>query len=452
VAATGQYPERLLVLGGGPAGATAALRLAALGYPVTLISEPRPFAAIEGVSERVIDGLRQAGFSQALERLPAPTPRRVTWNGLSSAANRERLIERRAFDRTLLADLERAGVRVIQGRVRRLERCGEGHRALVTQAEGTRLYPGDFLIEARGRRAPSVDRRRRCGVASVSLLQRCRGPVMVPGSAVQSFAEGWAWMAANGAGERYLQLTLDVAHARLPEKASLTGFILGRLRSLPQAAPFLQDAEPLGPANARTSTPSHCIEPVGDDWIRIGDAAMAVDPLSGNGIFQALSSALQAPAVVHTLLRRPQDGELAKRFHRQRVADLFNRYSRIGRDFYAMERQWPEQPFWAARRAWPDSEPLHRRFGLSDMRIRLLPVLEGELIVAREGVVTPDHPLGIWHLGGVPLAPLVRALQQGRERPPLDTLAGWPPVSAEQRRAVDNFIAGYRPAPGEQRG
>lgn len=450
--ATAGHSERLLVLGGGPAGAAAALGLTALGYPVTLISEPRPFAALEGASERVVDGLRQAGFSRALERLPEPTPRRVTWNGLGSAANSERLIERRAFDRALLADLEAAGVRVIQGRVRQLERDAAGHRVQVSESGGTSLHRGDFLIEARGRRAPAGGRRCRRGIASVSLLQRCQGPAVPPGSAVASLAEGWAWMAAAGSGDRYLQLTLDVAHAGLPEKAALTGFILGRLRRLPQAELFLRGAEPLGPAHARTSTPTHCLDPVGDDWIRIGDAAMAVDPLSGNGIFQALSSALQAPAVVHTLLRRPQDRELAKRFHRQRIADLFNRYSRIGRDFYALEQQWPDQPFWAARRGWPDGEPLHRRFGLADMGIRRLPVLEGAFIVPREGVVTPDHPLGIWHLGGVPLAPLVRALQQGTEPPPLDTLAGWPPVSAEQRRLVDNFIAGLQPAPGAQRG
>jgi len=43
-----------------------------------------------------------------------------------------------------------------------------------------------------------------------------------------------------------------------------------------------------------------------------------VDPLSGNGIFQSLSSALVAPAVINTLLRQPDSADLARRFY-QRV-------------------------------------------------------------------------------------------------------------------------------------
>jgi ATP-binding cassette subfamily B protein len=62
-------------------------------------------------------------------------------------------------------------------------------------------------------------------------------------------------------------------------------------------------------------------------------ARSAVDPLSGNGIFQALSSAFLAPAVVNTLLRAPGQAALAKRFYQERLDHLFLRFARIGRDF-----------------------------------------------------------------------------------------------------------------------
>lgn len=446
MAAIARFPETILIFGGGPAGAVSARGLAAIGYSVTLITEPRPFAALEGISERVVQGLAQAGFDRTLAQLPEPTPRRVTWNGVSSAANHERLVDRQAFDKAILADTRRAGVQVISGRVQRLQRVGSGYVVQVAEAAGQNRYRGSFLVEARGRRAPVAGHRYQYGPATVSILQRCRGPLASAGSAVESFTGGWAWMAMNGAGERYLQLTLDVAHAGLPEKAGLTDFMLAHVRRLTQATRFLKAAEPVGKAYARASTPGHCIDPVGDDWIRVGDAAVMGDPLSGSGLFQALSSALQAPAVVHTLLRRPQDGELAKSFHRQRLADLSVRSARIGRDFYIMEQQWPGEPFWARRRAWPDGEPVHRRFGWQDMRIRQLPVLRDGFIVAREGVVTPDHPAGIWHLGGIPLAPVVRALQQG----------AWPEaglaLSPDQRQLIDRFIAGTQPFTQAARG
>jgi 2-polyprenyl-6-methoxyphenol hydroxylase-like FAD-dependent oxidoreductase len=44
----------ILILGAGPAGAAVALGLRRLGYDVTLVSDWRRFAALEGVSVRLL--------------------------------------------------------------------------------------------------------------------------------------------------------------------------------------------------------------------------------------------------------------------------------------------------------------------------------------------------------------------------------------------------------------
>ena len=150
---------------------------------------------------------------------------------------------------------------------------------------------------------------------------------------------------------------------------------------------------------------------VGDNWIRVGDAAMAVDPLSGNGLFQALSSSLQAPAVIRTLRRSPEQAPLAQAFHRRRITHLFQRFARIGRDFHASEQQWPEARFWQTRRAWPDAEPLHRPVTPADVDVARRPAVDRGQIVAADVVVTPDQPLGVWHLGGVSLAAALLAVR-----------------------------------------
>lgn len=168
---------------------------------------------------------------------------------------------------------------------------------------------------------------------------------------------------------------------------------------------------------------------------------MAVDPLSGNGIFQSLSSALQAPAVINTLLQRPERAALAQRFHAQRVEQLFLRFARIGRDFYADEQRWAERPFWQARRQWPDREPAHPEPDFSALRIEHAPVLREGLVDQAEVVITPDQPLGIWHVQGVELAPLLRRLPN---EPAQRVLAG---LSEEQDRAVRGWLLGqgYKP-------
>lgn len=412
--------EGIVVIGAGPAGAAAAIGLARLGEPVVLVGEPRRFAAVEGVSARVFGALRGLGLERALQAFAPPSPRRADWNGLHAEANVESLVDRRRFDAGVLDDLERLGIGVVRGRVVALDSAPGRHVLAVDTAAGRRTLVADFLVEARGRAAPGGGAARVRGMETVSLLQYWQGPPGGAQSAVESCADGWAWMAALADGRRYLQLTLDVATAGLPPKKALGEFCRARFGALAAAAPFLRDARPVGEPYARTSTAVLAGALAGEDWIRVGDAAMAVDPLSGNGIFQALSSALQAPAVVATLRRDPQRAELARRFHRERIEHLFYRFARIGRDFYAQETRWPQAPFWAARRAWPDAEALHAAVSPVTVRIARRPVVRAGRIVEEEVVVTPDQPLGVWHLDGVPLAPVLRV---ARDAPPGDAAA-----------------------------
>ncbi|MAY41160.1 MULTISPECIES: FAD-dependent oxidoreductase [unclassified Neptuniibacter] len=402
--------REILILGGGPSGAAVALGLQKLGYKqITLVTESRPFKAMEGISERVVDGLRGAGFKHAIENLPEPSARFVTWNGESNQANTEQLIDRVAFDNALMVDLAMQGIHVIQGRIESVRSAEFGHEVSVDSCGQTTYLSADFLVEARGRAAPSAKLKRLRGAETVSLLQYWQGAEQERSSAVQSFENGWAWLASDGNGRRYLQLTFDVASTDLPEKSKLVGFCNEKLSKLSQAQPFLEGAEPTGELYARTSTPILCEEAVGLNWIRVGDAAMSVDPLSGNGIFQTLSSSLQAPAVINTLITKPAKARLAQQFHQLRITELFYRFARIGRDFYMMEKQWPTQPFWKTRSAWPDKEPIHQASDISSIQVCQRPVVKSGLIELVDVVVTADQPLGIWHLSGIPLAPVVQA-------------------------------------------
>lgn len=402
--------KRIVVLGAGPAGVAVAIGLRRAGEEVLLVGEPRRFAAVEGVSARVLGALNKAGFARAVRCCAPPSQRCVTWDGTHSRANWESLVDRQAFDRAALEDARSAGVSVVSGRIASCEAAVSGYHVEVDH-EGTRTaLEADFIVEARGRAAPGQGGARVRGAETVSLLQYWVGPSATACSAVESGADGWVWMAALADGRRYLQLTLDVATAALPPKWELGAFCRARFEAIDAARPFLEGAEPVGEPHARTSTPVLQEEVAGHDWIRVGDAAMAVDPLSGNGIFQALSSALQAPAVIGTLLHDPGRAALARRFHRDRIENLFFHFARIGRDFHVMESRWPDTPFWRTRRAWPDAQPIHPGTSPGDVQVMRRPVVSDGRIVEDEVVVTPDQPLGIWHVDGVRVAPLLRAL------------------------------------------
>ena len=428
----------IVILGAGPAGSAVALGLRRLGYAVTLVSEWRRFAALEGVSVRVLEAMRGAGLHQALADATLPSQRQVHWNGQQHAQNVEFLLDRPTFDRGLREDLRAAGVTLIEGRVLGVQSSSDGHQV---QIEGREVLTADFLVEARGRQAPALGKGLR-GPETVSLLNRWQGTPGITASAVESLEDGWAWMARRDDGQCYWQWTVDVASAGLPGKAQLLEYCRQRRQASAVAQAFFAgEVEADLQLHARSSTAILSPQVCADNWIRVGDAAMAVDPLSGNGVFQSLSSALQASAVINTLLRKPERAVLAQRFHQQRVEQLFLRFARIGRDFYADEQRWLEQPFWQARRQWPDAEVAHAEADFSALRIERAPVLRDGFVDEAEVVITADQPLGIWHVQGVELAPLVRRL---RSEPAEKALGG---LTVDQGRMVRSWLLGqgYKP-------
>lgn len=448
----------ILVLGGGPAGAACAIGLVRLGYEVTLVTAERPWATVEGISERTVAGLRNAGFHHALAGVATPTPRYVIWNGEASRANTERIVDRPVFDAGLRTDLGTHGIHVIEGRVGTVHSDPSGHEVLVDQGGKSLRLCADFLVEARGRAARLTRSVRQRGIETVSLLQRWTGPVRQAGSAVQTFEDGWVWVAALGDGRRYVQATVDVASAGGAGRSGLYRFI-DDISSLPLVRDMIADATPCGEPQARGSTPILCGNAVARRWIRVGDAAMAVDPLSGNGIFQSLSSALVAPAVINTLLQRPGQADLACAFYNNRLEHLFDRFSRMGRDFYRNEGRWNERPFWAARRMWPDDDPGHGAPDPASARVECRPVVRHGFIEERQVVVTNDQPLGMWHVDGIELAPVLMSLHKEKltlSRPLADQLRSRFGLAPDKAEAVGRWLLAQglvpdRPVAAEQK-
>ena len=410
----------VIILGSGPAGTATALGLGKLGYEVVVISSPRGFRACEGVSERVLEGLRSAGCHRACAALPPPTPRNVRWNGVTSSANQERLVLREEFDKALLEDLHQGGIKLVPARVSGIAWPEDSLARVSLEDHGgkeTRIS-ASFVVEARGRTAPGGGEARIRGPETVSLLQHWRGPRCTPQSMAASFADGWAWLARTADGQRFTQVTLAADAADFPKKSALRDYYFQHLGSVDEAAEFYQDADPQGELTARSSTAVLHDDTVQGRFIRIGDAAIAPDPLSGNGIFNALSTALVAPAVINTILQSPSHASLAAHFYEERVRHSFMRFARIGRDFYTMEESWPASRFWRARAQWPDAEPAHGSLAPQIVAIANKPVVDNYQIREREVVVTSDQPPGVWHIDGIELAPVVKALR-GR---PLQTI------------------------------
>jgi flavin-dependent dehydrogenase len=430
------------VVGAGPAGVSASRALAALGHRVVLVHQRRRRGGIEGVSERAAEALRSAGCEEALARLGPALPRVSTWDRRSVPSGAEHLVDRRRFDEALRRDAARAGVACVEGSCDGWREGEHGCRLFLRPRAGEALA-GEvaFVVDARGRAAP-VDRASSVrGAPTTALSRSWRAPAALRGSALASFAHGWCWLAAPSRGATSLQLFV-ASESIDPSRRHIKEIYEALVHEVPEARGWLDGASPRSAVRARDATPVLAGGAASPRSLRIGDAAFAVDPLSGQGIFEAVASALAAAPVVNTLLRRAADRRLAEEFHRQRIEDAFLRLARAGRDAYRAETRWSDEVFWIARRAWPDDEPARRTSGPAT--IRSVAVSEDGYIVSRRALVTPDHPRGVWRVEGVELVPLLEFAAAHRRERVEDLVAGYAPRSAAPSSAIERALEWLR--------
>jgi len=402
--------EKILILGGGPAGCVSALHLTRLGYHVDLVTEERSAEFVEGLSARVVEGLTSAGCERAVDYLQAPVPRISSWNGATSAANTEQILNRKDFDAALLADARAAGVSITIGQAQEVQAGPNGCRVQVVTSSGARrAMHGRYLLEARGRRAPrarAVAMRGQPGFALSRRFENC--PDLPSGTWVASFPEGWAWFAGTDRAAGTLQIVVDGTQGSLAPLPKLADMFSGLVGQIPEVRPCLGDnARAVGPIIVRECTPFLHSEPIIDGVVRVGDASFGADNLSGHGIFEAVGAGMAIAPVLNTILQRPQDTALAQGFYETRARNAFLGHARVGRDFYRSEERWSDRPFWRNRCSWPDDEPAHPMPSNDVPRVQILPVIENDFIERREVVITANQARGVRFVDGTPLVPLI---------------------------------------------
>ena len=163
---------------------------------------------------------------------------------------------------------------------------------------------------------------------------------------------------------------------------------------------------------------------------KVGDAALALDPLSSSGVQKAIQGALSAAIVANTLLRRPEQTEAALQFRRAGLDEASQRHCRWAASHYSKVAERGGGPFWQSRAAGaqpappPPTAPATQTLGeraLASGAISLsplvefvdLPCIDGDFVTVKQAVRHPglDGPLA--YLGNREVAPLLHQLPAG---------------------------------------
>jgi flavin-dependent dehydrogenase len=164
---------------------------------------------------------------------------------------------------------------------------------------------------------------------------------------VESVRDGWWYTALLPAGRRVgVFLTdADLPVARMAARA--TDFERMLAETIHVGARIAHGGYVLtaGPRGGAASS-SRLVPACGEGWVAVGDAAVAFDPLSSQGILTALYGGLRAGEAIDAELKG-EAGRVA-----QASMDLwrvYETYLRNRRRVYEEERRWSDHAFWRRR-------------------------------------------------------------------------------------------------------
>lgn len=356
----------VVIVGAGPAGSVAALNLAPVRDVIVLDAAPtdvpRVGHALVSAAGRLLadmgllDGLLRQGHAAwhgnladwghggALELDFLRGPGGPGWH-----------LDRACFDGWLRACARARGARMVApARLSAIEAAGTGWTVRASSGAGQVEIRADLIVDASGR-ASAVARRLGCRriigdrLACGWVQRRAANPSTGAGIArIHAEAGGWWYLAPAPGSTRILAFHTDPDLPQARDAANPSR-LLARALGVPGLGPLLAGLElaSAGPSGYAAAGSGRLAAFCGPGWLAAGDAAISVDPLSSQGLMNALFTGL---AVAEAADRHLGGDATALGGYSEALTRVWNAYVRQLRAAYRDERRWPDAPFWHRRR------------------------------------------------------------------------------------------------------
>jgi flavin-dependent dehydrogenase len=395
------HPEEcdVLVIGGGPAGSTAASLLAARGRRVLLLDKdrhprfhigesllPRNLAIFDrlGVRERIH---ALGTFKPGAEFVSDETGQEVTFSfasGLDRRYTHCYQVPRDAFDAALLARARECGATVAEETQVLDVDFAPRAPALVSARgpDGTiRRITARFVLDASGRdcllagkfglREPDK-RHNTAAVYGHFRNVEARTDARAGCITVHLAADGWFWMIPLP-GEIMSVGFVGGPAAFKGRTGGMAELLQARIAASPTVAARMRAAEPVGEITGTGNYSYRVRAGWGEGWMLIGDAFGFLDPVFSSGVLLAMGSAELAADAADAWLRDPWSGRKLARQAERRLRRAMDDLS------------------WLIQRI---NEPALRRMFLAPrnlfrMRDGLVSVLAGHILYERPGFGLP---------------------------------------------------------------
>jgi len=337
-ASSGMNECDVLVIGGGPAGSTAAALLAQKGYRVTLIEKARhprfhigesllpanlPLFEKLGVADQV----RAIGMEKWAAEFVSPFHDHKQVFHFADAIDKTMphayQVQRAEFDEILIRNAERKGAEVIEG-------CRVTDIAFLPEDQGAVLHAqyddgkaqswrARFVLDASGRdtflgnhfKAKTRNEKHN----STALYAHFSGVRRNEGKAEGNitifwFEHGWFWFIPLANGNTSIGAVTWPYYLKTRKKP-LGDFLMDTIALCPALTQRLEGAEMASKVEATGNYSYVCNHTHGRNYLLLGDAYTFIDPVFSSGVMLAMNSAFVGADTVDRCLRHPQQASAA---------------------------------------------------------------------------------------------------------------------------------------------